>query len=193
MPAPIRHLGRTAIVALGWRVPGELVDEEHPERLAVLNRLPDAGTIAEIGCGHRKTRGDLIGIDMIAGGARGLVGNVAGRKSTADVAALGDQLPLAAGALDFLVARHNLEHYVDLVAVLREWHRVVRPGGTFIAVVPDEERCTGSTLALDPTHYHAFSEAALGSLLPLVGWQPEEIGPCIEGWSLLVVARRIDA
>ena len=89
-----------------------------------------------------------------------------------------------------MVARHNLEHYIDLVAVLREWHRVVRPGGTLVAVVPDEVGFPGRTVELDPTHYHAFSETSLRSLLPLTGWEVLEVGVCIERWSLILLARR---
>jgi SAM-dependent methyltransferase len=164
-------------------------DDEHPERLAVLAHvLP--GRVVEIGCGYRKTSAEFVGVDLIPGGARGRVGNVQGKVSQADVAANGDRLPLRTGAFDSLVARHNLEHYVDLVGVLQEWNRVVRRGGRLVAVVPDEERYAGNTLALDPTHYHAFSEALVTKLLPLVGWRVEHVGPCIEGWSLLIVATR---
>ncbi len=172
-----------------WLGPGATAqdDDEHPERLAVLEHLGD-GRVGEIGCGHRKTRHDFLGIDLVPGGQPGRVGNVRGKPSQADVAAHGDCLPLRDGALDSLVARHNLEHYVDVIGALQEWRRVVRPGGRLVAVVPDEERFDGSTLALDPTHYHAFSEASLARLLPLTGWTVREVGPCIEGWSLLVVA-----
>jgi SAM-dependent methyltransferase len=160
-------------------------DDEHPERVAVLQHAQ--GRVVEIGCGYRKTSGDYIGVDMVPGGEPGRVGNVKGKASQADVASLGDRLPFRNDAFDTVVARHNLEHYVDLVGVLREWRRVA---GRLVAVVPDEERYAGSTLALDPTHYHAFSEAAVRSLFPLTGWAIDDVGPCIDGWSLLIVARR---
>jgi SAM-dependent methyltransferase len=182
---------RARLRRLAGRPPaiGPFTDDEHPERLAVLARvLP--GRVGEIGCGYRKTADDFVGIDLVPGGEPGRVGNVRGRASQADVAAEGDRLPLRDGALDCVVARHNLEHYVDVVGVLQEWRRVVRAGGRLVAVVPDEIRFPGSTLALDPTHYHAFSEASLARLLPLTGWRVTEVGPCIEGWSLLVVADR---
>ena len=167
---------------------GPYADDEHPERLAVLSRVIP-GRVLEVGCGHRKTSPDFIGVDLVPGGELGRIGNVRGQRSMADIAADGDRLPLRDAAVDCLVARHNLEHYVDLVGVLDEWRRVVRTGGRLVAVVPDEIRYPGSTLALDPTHYHAFSESSLGRLLPRTGWEVDEVGPCIEGWSLLVVGR----
>ncbi len=169
--------------------PGTFPDEEHPERLAVL-RHARGDRVVEIGCGYRKTSPDYIGLDHVGGGDLGRVGNVKGKTSQADVAAEGDRLPMRDGAFDSLVARHNLEHYIDLVGVLREWHRVVRPGGRLVAVVPDEERYPESTLALDSTHYHAFNERFIENLLPLTGWHVDSVGPCIEGWSLLIVADR---
>ena len=188
LPGPVRRVLAGALQRAGLR-PVEN-DDLHPERLAVLAQvLGDA--VIEIGCGHRKTSPSFTGIDLTPGGRRGSVGNVAGRTSQADVAALGQQLPVRTGACDTLVARHNLEHYVDLVAVLREWHRVVRVGGRLVAVVPDEGRYEGRTVELDPTHYHSFDESFLAGLLPLLGWEIRQLGPCIEGWSLLVVAERV--
>lgn len=169
--------------------PGTFDDATHPERLAVLAHAT-GDRVLEIGCGYRKTSPEYVGVDLVGGGELGRVGNVKGKRSQADIAADGDRLPLRAEAFDTVVARHNLEHYVDLVGALGEWRRVVRPGGTLVAVVPDEERYDGSTLALDPTHYHAFSERFVQHLLPLVGWRLDHVGPCIEGWSLLIVARR---
>lgn len=37
---------------------------------------------------------------------------------------------------DFLIAHHVLEHTPDPIGTLREWHRLVRPGGTFAISVP---------------------------------------------------------
>ena len=165
-------------------------DEDHPERLAALAHAPH-GKVLEIGCGYRKTSTEFIGIDLVPRGERGTVGNVRGKTSQADIAAEGDRLPVRDGGADCVVARHNLEHYVDIVGVLEEWRRAVRPGGRMVAIVPDEDRYPGSTVALDPTHYHAFSERSLSRLLPLTGWGITQLGPCIEGWSLLVVATRL--
>lgn len=162
-------------------------DEQHPERLAVLARTVDGRTL-EIGCGPRKTDPTFTGIDLVPGGTLGRHGNAAGRTSQADVAADGGRLPIASASIDQIVARHNLEHYVDLAGTLIEWRRCLKDGGRLVAVVPDEDRYEGRTLELDPTHFHAFNERAVHSLLPLVGFDVVEVGPCVEGWSLVIVA-----
>lgn len=40
---------------------------------------------------------------------------------------------------DFAVSSHSLEHMVDVPTALRNWIRVVKPGGYIIIAVPDEE------------------------------------------------------
>lgn len=52
----------------------------------------------------------------------------------------GDDLPFKNGTLDFVLSSHNLEHYFDPIGALKEWWRVVRPGGYIILVIPHKER-----------------------------------------------------
>ena len=47
-------------------------------------------------------------------------------------------LPLPDDALDYLCSSHVLEHLPNPLAALFEWHRVLRPGGSFYLVVPDK-------------------------------------------------------
>ncbi len=44
---------------------------------------------------------------------------------------------LADGAYDFLIACHLLEHAHDPIAALLAWHRVLKPGGRAVCIVPD--------------------------------------------------------
>lgn len=52
-------------------------------------------------------------------------------------------LPIAAGQADLIYASHVLEHFgrAEYLDVLREWHRVLRPGGVLRLSVPDFAAC----------------------------------------------------
>jgi len=55
-----------------------------------------------------------------------------------DVLAPADDLSVFSdGSQDFVVASHLLEHTQDPIAALREWHRVLRPGGLIYLGLPD--------------------------------------------------------
>jgi tetratricopeptide (TPR) repeat protein len=47
-------------------------------------------------------------------------------------------LPFANGSQDAVYSSHCLEHMMDPVAAIREWHRVLRPGGHIVAAVPHQ-------------------------------------------------------
>ena len=52
----------------------------------------------------------------------------------------GDKLPgVADASLDFVHASHSLEHLEDPREALRNWARVLRPGGHIVILVPDED------------------------------------------------------
>lgn len=180
---------RSVVADLRSRVKAVSDDAIHPERLAVLPLVQ--GRCLEIGCGYRKTSRDVLGIDLVPKGAKGRVGNVAGKASEADVVADGGHLPFADRTFDSLVARHNLEHYVDTAGTLIEWARVLCDGGTLAVVLPDEDRYRGRTVMLDPTHYHGYGETALARLVGLIGgFYDIHTQPVIEGWSFMLTARR---
>lgn len=44
------------------------------------------------------------------------------------------------GAYDFVLSCHMLEHTANPIKALHEWHRVLRPRGLLVLVVPDKER-----------------------------------------------------
>ena len=47
---------------------------------------------------------------------------------------------VAGGSYDFVLASHVLEHIANPLKALREWSRVVRPGGIVLAIVPHKAR-----------------------------------------------------
>lgn len=182
----LRRLRRT-----GPPVPGPFPDDTHPERLALLPYC-ERGRGVDLGCGHRKTSPNCIGVDLIPPGEAGQHGVVKGRMSVADIVAPADDLPMfAAASLDFVVSLHVVEHLLDPVKAWQEWRRLLRPGGVCAHVVPDES--ARPTVPLDPTHRHAYTPESLARLVGVIGgFRVERVHPVISGWSFLCVARRVD-
>lgn len=160
----------------------------HPERLAVLEYCVGKGI--DVGCGNRKTSENCIGVDVLEKGELGKYGCVTGKQSQADVRASGDDLHMFAdGELDFVVARHNIEHYVDVVKTLLEWKRVLKSGGTLALVVPDDTNL--DTIKLDPTHKHAFTPESFKRYIKLIGGlEITRLEPVIENWSFICVCKK---
>lgn len=72
-----------------------------------------------------------------------------------DVIAPADELPLPDSSEAFVLASHLLEHLADPIRALKEWHRVLRPGGTLFLRVPDQRG----------TFDHARSRTSLAHLV----------------------------
>lgn len=51
-----------------------------------------------------------------------------------------DKLPFEDGQFDFVISSHVLEHLWDTVGTLKEWMRVVKPGGYVFTIFPHKER-----------------------------------------------------
>lgn len=169
--------------------PPPVEEANHPEALALEPYCVGRGI--DVGCGHRKVTPDCIGVDLLAAGEVGEHGVVSGQRSVADVQASGDDLHMFGdGELDFVVSRHNLEHYVDVVKTLQEWARVTRVGGTVAMIVPDER--AGDTIFLDPTHKHTFTPESLERLIGVIdGLRFEKAEVVTPNWSFLAVAERV--
>jgi len=183
-----RPTGVTGTVPLRPLRPPAVDEANHPEALALAPYCVGRGI--DVGCGHRKVTPDCIGVDLLAAGEVGEHGVVTGQRSVADLQASGDDLHMFGDSeLDFVVARHNLEHYVDVVKTLEEWARVTRAGGTVAVIVPDER--AGDTIFLDPTHKHTFTPESLTRLVGLIdGLEVVETRVVTPSWSFLLVARR---
>lgn len=78
-----------------------------------------------IGCGGRRIPG-FTGVDAV-------------KRPAADIVAKADAIPLADGSVDEIMAIHLIEHVHVWEApdLLREWHRLLKPGGTLVLELPD--------------------------------------------------------
>ena len=81
----------------------------------------------------------------------------------------GLHLPFESGEVDCVHSSHVLEHLDDRPAYLREWHRVLRIGGTIITFVPHaylyERRLTVPPSKWSGAHLCSFTPASLLKLV----------------------------
>jgi SAM-dependent methyltransferase len=147
-----------------------------PEREALFRRYVGGPgrRVLDLGC-----RDGALTQAYLAGNE--VVGVDADREALAEAGRLGiethwadlDQpLDFADASFDVAVAGELLEHLRDPHRLVREMRRVLRPGGTFVASVPNAYRLKGRLLFLlgrppenDPTHLQMFSAADVRMLL----------------------------
>lgn len=163
-------------------------DANDPEVAVLLPYCNGVGL--DVGCGSRKTHPDAIGVDITPKGKPGIYGSERRQMSQADVVLSGDDLNIFAdGVFDYVVARHNLEHYKDPIKALQEWKRVLKKGGIMGIVVPDDENI--DTISLDPTHKHAFTKDSFKRLINTIGgFRIIKIENCIDDWSFVCIAKK---
>jgi SAM-dependent methyltransferase len=70
-------------------------------------------------------------------------------------AASGRPLPFGDDTVDFILCSHVLEHVRGLVDAMREFHRVLKPGGHLLVIAP---YASSDDAWEDPTHVRAFTE-----------------------------------
>ncbi len=162
--------------------------ENNPEAAALACLC--AGRGIDVGCGPNKTHPDAIGVDLVPAGAPGTAGGVKGLACVADVCASGDDLHMFADReLDYVVSRHNLEHYQDPLKALEEWKRVLKPGGVLALVLPDDTNV--DTIHLDETHKHVFTPDSFGRLIRYLGdFEVIHISGLLRNWSFLAVLQK---
>lgn len=159
----------------------------HPEAASVIPHANGLGIY--IGCGGNKTLPNVIGVDITPKGQKGLWGNQRGVVSESDVCASGDCLPFKSNAFDFIIARHNLEHYLNLIKTLLEWRRVLKIGGVLCIVLPDDTEVDSIHLA--PTHKHVFTPESFRVLMETLGrFEIIKIEVCVPHWSFISILKK---
>jgi SAM-dependent methyltransferase len=63
-----------------------------------------------------------------------------GESLPVDIVAPGDDIPLSDESQDFVINAHVIEHFPDPIKALKEWYRLIRPGGYIFMIVPNKEK-----------------------------------------------------
>jgi len=107
------------------------------------------GRVLDLGCGSRKYPG-AVGVDISADTDADIVHDL-------DVI----PYPIADDAFDQILMQDVIEHTREPYDVMRELHRIGRPGARVHLRTPHFSSVLAYT---DPTHRHAFSAAAIHAL-----------------------------
>jgi SAM-dependent methyltransferase len=104
---------------------------------AVLDYGCGAGELVAAG---RAAGLDLLGADIFYGGSSvRQEAERTGRLGTCVHEIIGHTLPFAEGSFDLVANNQVLEHVEEMDAVLREIHRVLKPGGTVLSIFPSRD------------------------------------------------------
>jgi len=82
----------------------------------------------------------------------------------------GDRVPLPDGSLEYVTALDVLEHVPDDVAVVRGFHRLLKPGGLAVVTVP-ASMALWSDWDVALHHFRRYDRAQLRALFPADAWE----------------------
>lgn len=169
-----------------WQVAPDKVRAYHLDRLPRwLDRIPRDARILDAGCANgyllslfaANGYGNLVGVELsaqLADAARRHLG--ADKVVNADVRDFLAQTPDA--SFDVILFHHVLKHIPreHTVALLREFHRVLKPGGYLNIKVPNAAfLLAGVHLFGDFTHVVHFNERSLPQVLEAAGFAREQV------------------
>lgn len=123
----------------------------------------------DIGCGGKKQRRWAVGVDRVPQPGVDVVADLEG------------DLPFDDGSFDHAFAIHVLEHVSDLLGLMAELHRVLRPGGVLHILAP--HWCHANAVA-DPTHCRF--------VIPQTFKYFCRPGPSVPPWRPLIVSASTD-
>ena len=131
-----------------------------------------------------------MGIDRDAAGEFGKFGGRKESDSTADIQGDINSIPFPDESQEFVIARHVLEHMIDPLVTLKEWRRVLKPGGRMSIAVPNHDAY--DTMIIDASHVHAYTAPSLRNILEAAGLEVEAIDfPPPPTQSIVAQARKL--
>ena len=152
----------------GLEYPG--LSKGHDHEGDIVRSYIQGEAVLDLGCANNKSIPSAIGVDIVK---RGQPIQNLNAESEADVTAdVEKDLPFPAESQDTIVARHVLEHCIDVIDVMRKWKGILKHHGRLIVAVPDESQA--STIPLNPEHIHAFTPDSLSKIGEACGLKPLE-------------------
>lgn len=148
------------------------------------------GRGADIGCGGRTLDPSIIRVDI-------------DEKVKPDKICPGDKLPFKDNELDFIISIHSFEHFEDQKKTLKEWLRVIHPGGIIGIIHPDvnytksyHDRKELETHNEEPYnhHYHETDLAGFIKMLEpirVLGFDIVDYGMALEKWSFYAILQKM--
>ena len=139
--------------------------------------------ILEIGCGPQLTIEGSVGLDMVEKGYQNphVVGDSVAT-ITHDLNT--GKMPVDDESFDVIIARHILEHCIDVVDVLRDINRCLTPKGLLVVSLPDH--AIGDTMNMNPEHVHAFTQGSFIKLAEMTGFEVKNIAEGYNGVSFTI-------
>jgi SAM-dependent methyltransferase len=82
----------------------------------------------------------------------------------------GEDVPLPDGSLEYVTALDVLEHVPEDAAVVRGFHRLLKPGGLVVVTVP-ASMALWSDWDVALHHFRRYDRSQLRALFPVEGWE----------------------
>lgn len=81
-----------------------------------------------------------------------------------DIVAEGDDLPFEDESQEYVLTSHVLEHFFDPIKAIKEWFRVLKPGGFIFMIVPTSRALSGEDRP--PTQINELIDRHEGRIKP---------------------------
>jgi SAM-dependent methyltransferase len=160
---------KEALQIRDYRSTREFLAREHPQR----------GTLVEVGSGlgylldsFRSDGWSTIGVEP----SEGLCRFATSHFGLQSIPATLDRAGLESGTADAVIMMHVIEHVPDPVAVFRDVHRILRPGGSFVVETPRYDTLSFRLLGKRERslscegHIYFFTSGSLAALAEKTGF-----------------------
>ena len=170
-----------ALLHAWWRVTGLAAERAALGRMALDGVAP--GRLLDVGCGDGRRFAALEARGWRVEGQEINPSAAAAARAAGHTVHLGplSSLPAAAGPFDAVTLNHVIEHVHDPVGLLRECRRLLRPGGTLIAITPNaastgHRRFEPAWRGLEPPrHLTVFAPPALARVAREAGFAQVDV------------------